>query len=254
MLKKINTFTKLKRIITFIVLILCSYYLMNCVDEKTLSTNIQRIFIMLYFILIVFLIIKFNDYFCKRYIPDLIKKIILCASVFLTLIIICLGNSIIIPVKYDVNSIDIVALDEKNTNSQGYEVWLSTIELNHKQADFKNNVYNLFLWDYRDGALYSNGEQKNNLLQLSIPKGQEVTLSFAKHAWSGKVMIKTEEKEYVYDLFEPASDTLTIDIFPKILKRNDVENIILNIGAFLCLNLLFHLLGLTVYKKIIYSD
>ena len=250
MLKKISMFTKLQKIIIFIVSILCSYYLMNCVDEKTLSTNIQRIFIMLYFILIVFLVIKFIDYLCKRYIPDSIKRIIWGACTFLTLLIICLGNSIIIPVKYDVNFLDIVALDDKNTDSQGYEVWLSTIELNHKQTDFKNNVYNLFLWDYREGALYSNGEQKNNLLQLSIPKGQEATLSFVKHAWSGKILIKTEEKENVYDLFNTTSDTLTIDIYPKILERNAVETIILNIGAFLCLNLLFYFLGVTVYKKI----
>lgn len=222
----------LRKILVVIGSLFGAYYLMNCVNKITLSTDLQRVLIVIYFfalLVIVFRIISINrEKICR-------SRSTYAISMLIIICIMYLGRHIIIPEKYQENQISIISLYDKNEKSQGYETWISKIKLGDKNIDLSKREFNSDLWEFRDGAMYTNGERTQNVLTLSAPKGKDVAVSFEKHLWSGMVSLGTGQSTETYDLFAPISETLEVTISPWRVERTFVDTVVLLFGAIVVL-------------------
>ena len=118
------------KIVSFIIKILIAFYLTMLINQGTLSTNSQFLFVLLYFILVLIL--------CNKFITNLkINKRNFVFTVLLTILTISFFG-VYIPKDYSNNKIEINILNEKNKLSEGYECWLTEIEIDNKIYEFYN--------------------------------------------------------------------------------------------------------------------
>ncbi len=207
------------KIVSFIIKILIAFYLTMLINQGTLSTNSQFLFVLLYFILVLIL--------CNKFITNLkINKRNFVFTVLLTILTISFFG-VYIPKDYSNNKIEINILNEKNKLSEGYECWLTEIEIDNKIYEF----YNLNIdttWELKDNVLFTNGS--DNKFFLFLPKAKNVNLKVSKHAWSGKIEVVVNGDRKIYDLYDENGNTLIIKIDNLSKNYNQFIQLLLFVG------------------------
>lgn len=204
----------IKRIINILTCILGAWYLMKLVDEITLSTSLQKVLIYFYFLLSLGGIIY--TYYSKVKITKESKKRfvkIKIISVLIGFFILISFRSTILPREYEQNEILIKVTNDKNDMSQGYECWITNIEVDGIVQDLSK--YDIGLdWQYKadSNLLYTNAVDSEKVLKLNLEPAKSITISFVKHAWSGKVEINSKTYNGTIDLFDSDGNQQTCNI------------------------------------------
>lgn len=244
----------IKRIINILTCILGAWYLMKLVDEITLSTNMQKILIFLYFLLALggiiytFGKVKITDEYRKRYVTIRIVSVLIG---FFTLI---LFRSSILPREYEQNEILIKVTNEKNEMSQGYECWITKIEVDGIVQDLsKLNTGSDWQYIAESNLLFTNAVDSEKVLNLNLEPAKSITISFVKHAWSGKVEINSKTYNETVDLFDSEGNQQTCNIVGYQKEINLFNRYLLFAG---CLLLIIFMLNIVLvwcnnklYKK-----
>jgi hypothetical protein len=123
----------------------------------------------------------------------------------------------------EVETLEVVALGEKNPDSLGSEVWLFDIIDDGEPIDHEKVVLGE-TWAVDDGAIRTTGEVGDSALWLGrAAKGLEVVL--LAHQYSGIVEISWGDTVEVIDLYDPEGTQVTIELPPSsplILYRTSV--------------------------------
>lgn len=234
----------IKRIINVLTCILGAWYLMKLVDEITLSTILQKILICLYFLLVLGGIIythnrKINttNKNRKRYVTI---KIISVLIGFLSLI---LFGSNILPKEYEQNEISIKGINDKNEMSQGYECWITKIEVDGITQDLsKLNTESDWQYQSESNLLFTNAADSEKKLNISLEPAKVINISFIKHAWSGKVEINSKTFNETIDLYDSEGGQQTCKIVGKQKTINLYNRYLLFTGYLLLIIFMLNIL------------
>ena len=181
--------------------VLISFYFMMLLNTSTLTTNIQRTCVMLYFFVVLNIITYFlNAYLVKKQVMP--KNSSLLISVLLTLSIVFLTGKIFIPSNHLENNISIFIQSDKNPDSQGFEARLAGVSIDNVNYSLSELDSSGSEWFF-DGNVYFGDFSHNNIvLNLHLPKAKNIKLKFVKHAWSGIIEVKTNFSVEQYDLYD----------------------------------------------------
>ena len=205
----------IKKHLDYIVIIIISgfisLYITCLINERTLTTNLQRSFIYVYFFVIIVIALhvlakKFTLIIKKNKVKKLLGGLIL----------ISLGGCLItsnyfLPRVCKANDVTINILADKNHDSQGQETWITGIKVNGVSQNIANYANNDTGWSYKENSLYGNAADSGQL-NLKLSKAKKIELSFVKHKWSGNIEIKNGDFTQIYDLYDEEGSTLITQI------------------------------------------
>ena len=109
-------------------------------------------------------------------------------------------------VEYSINNCCFVleTTGKKNSESNGYEVWIDGIIVDGKDVDL--STIELDEGWGANGRIYSNGDTKYSL-KVNLGYKESVQIRFIKHPYSGVVDVITENKNQTIDLFSETEMT-----------------------------------------------
>lgn len=238
MIKKIKFVYEKK----FFSSICISYFLTCVIEQTTILSKMQKVFVMIYFISIFTFILKFIS---KKIIIRNIKY----RSIILLLVIIVsfIFRNEFIPKIYNSTNITIQVLEQNDPASLGKEAWLITILVNNKNQNLSSfiNKEQENSWIFQDNALYGDFTKGTEPLVLHFLKAKSIRLNFGKHSWSGIIEVTTNDSSYIYNLYDDIGDELEIDIPISYEEYSFFEQIILLLGISF---IMFYLLELVDFK------
>jgi hypothetical protein len=226
-------------IIELIGNLICSIFLTYLVSTITLTTKLQVAFVFLYFVLMNFILyIIYKKY--KKIIME--KKGLLLLTVLISILVSFFSLPDIYPKVYD-SKIALVSTAEKNPSSNGNEIWISKISVDNAEVKLDNiELENNWVYNADSNSIFINGmEHKQAVLPLSLPGGNNVSITFNKHAWSGVVEVVNGDSITKEDLFSQDADKAICNIQRKIKEPVASVKVILWLGCLvtLCRSLLF---------------
>lgn len=245
----------IKRIINILTCLFGAWYLMKLVDEITLSTYLQKMMILLYFI-VVLSCITFAYYKKTKRTDDsrniyLSIKVISVSIVFFTLLL--FGDNIL-PREYTTNNILIKAVNEKNEMSQGYECWITKIEVDGVTQDLsKLSVNDDWTFNEESNSLVANAIDYEKIINLNFKSAKSITIAFVKHGWSGKVDIDSQTFNETIDLYDAEGDQQICKIYGATKQLNRVNEISLFTGYLLLMSSLLTIFLIWIRNKVVYS-
>lgn len=242
---------KVQYVFWAIISFFSAIYFMCIINEGTLTTDLQRIFISFYFwtiLLFILIIIK------KKY--GLLSELTKRKGVFGLLILLSLGMTFVswkfnMPREYLDTSVTIKVLNENNLNSQGKEAWLTEVKLDGSSVSV-DDVLEIpeTGWLKSGSALYANGEENPENLLLRVPKKKEMELQFNKHAWSGIIQVNFEGREKVYDLYDSVGGSVSIVVPAYFREYSGFTEIIILVGIFCTYFIaLYSIFTITFWKR-----
>ena len=239
-----NRFSKVLNIlITFLV----SYFLMQIINTETLSTNVQRIFIYLYFVVILFIIISILEKYVEKSLNVNKRVEIKALSFILSIIIVFTVGYRIIPDKHIGNAIEIMILDEKNTNSKGYEAILSSIRLNKVIVPLTDVDLSYSEWKYDGNNIIGDSSKNRSEFNLNLAKASSITLKFVAHQWSGIIQIKNGDYTNQYDLYDIAGSEKIVSIPVNIEEHSKISQLIMKFGLIFILSYFIYFVIAKIY-------
>lgn len=208
-----------KRILQLLVNLTASFYLMKVVDQTTLTTNLQRFFIYIYFVIFIYVL----EQIYKKYFVNLIdkneKRTILIISAVCAIILLLYKGESVIPKEYMDSQVVITTSNEKNVNSNGNEVWILSININGKSLDLKTlNSSGFTLKD--TGELVGGIDNKIGQCTIEIEANNNVDIIFGMHAWSGIAEINSNNKIERKDLFDENGSQYIFHAKPAIKEKS----------------------------------
>ena len=192
--------------------LISSVFLTYLVSRSTLTTKLQVIFVFLYF---VFMNSIFWVIYKKKMKKVLLKKRVLLGifAAFLALAGAYLSLGSIYPNQYD-TPISLVTYGEKNPEAFGREIWISNITVDD-QSLLLSDIALTEGWVYKadNNSIYINPEENMKyLLELSLPEGQKVSITFEKHNWSGIINVDNEDFVLTEDLYSQEPTQVVCEI------------------------------------------
>ena len=106
-------------------------------------------------------------------------------------------------IKTDIpRTVTLTALNDKDSRSSGYEVWIEEIAVDGKALDLQGlfNQKNVTYLYNKILLMPDNGS-----VTIEIPDGKNLELTVIKHNWSGYISISTNEYENSLNLFSKIS-------------------------------------------------
>lgn len=193
--------------ITFEIIgnLLSSAFLTYLVSIDTLTTKLQVIFVFLYFILMNYV---FHNLYQKKIKTVTTKQIyrIYALTGVLAMVLTCLSIAKIYPIHYD-SKIFLITQGESNAEAYSNEIWISNISVDDSNVDLSGlNLQGGWQYSTNDQAIYISpqyGEKIKN--ELVLPTGQNVSITFVKHEWSGIISIQNGESIITEDLYSKIS-------------------------------------------------
>lgn len=205
-----------KNIWTGIVCLLGSYYLTWCVDKTTLETLPQRLFIYIYFLIMLGLIFVLQNRYLRPFEKILPGKVVTTIlSIIVSTIILIVGFDFLIG-RYQPTHISVTAMGQTGQTHEkqnGTEVWISSIILDGKQFEL-SKIPLAQDWEYRDNNLLSYQNQPSTL-EFELPKAEKIEIYFLSHPWSGEVLVRSNQESQKLDLYrteEQGSDNVTLSL------------------------------------------
>lgn len=231
---------KIKVMLQEFLILLCSYYFMKLINSITLTTNLQRIFVFLYF---VFLFHTIAFFFGKISKPKEKKWIYMILSVGISfLLLVSCYDKINNKFIYMNQMYDIMIQNIENSSplAQGNEVWIKSITINKEIV----NLEEIELpqgWYFKDGNLVSY-DTKAEPLFIKDRKGSDVEIVFVGHTWCGNAAIQAESYYITQELTrEEAQDiSLTFDMADAFINTK-VSNFYTGI-VFIILSILIYMI------------
>lgn len=210
-----------------------SFYLMKCVDQITLTTNIQKVLVYIYFIIAISILnYLFNKTLASKCNKDEILKITVLASVCAISIILFKWDRLV-PKDYVENTITVTTLEDKDNSSQGYETWILGIEIDGKAIDLQNmNSLQGFYYREGTGELVANAQKEVGTLNLNVQAGSHVNIRLGKHSYSGMVEIKNNNKIEKINLFDEVGSDILYQIEPIVKNSSSIYNSIMLLISF----------------------
>ena len=201
-----------KKIYCFINMIICgfaAFYLMCIIKQMTLATMLQEVFIWCYFwilLLVVLWVLKVKIIESMRE-----HRIFNYIILFIILGWAITSGTKFLPEIVLPNRITISVLERKNNESQGQEVWFREISVDGltqplQIAENKKNG-----WILKGQAIYGSYADSKEL-DLILPKGKKIELTFARHSWSGMIEVQGHNYKQEHDLYLSTGDEYTIEI------------------------------------------
>lgn len=213
-----------KMLLLFISNVFSAAFLTILVDDITLTTMLQRVFIFLYFFIILNIFIITASIKLKK---RNWKVLIVSGIVAIFLIGIFGFHSF-----YKTADIKIMPIGKENTEAKGEEVWIKNIIIDGKSYD-EENYHNMDGWyfDNSSGYLVSYNEEITESMNINVTYRNEIQLVFIGHQWSGGVNVIFNNKTYFYDLY--SSEGVDIE-----KTFTDIEG-----KSFICLQNIFVIFG-----------
>lgn len=203
---------KTKVMLQEFLILLCSYYFMKLINSITLTTNLQRIFVFLYFAFLFHIIAFFFGKISKQKEKKWIYMILSVCISFL-LLVSCydkMNNKFIyMNQMYDIM---IQNIESSSSLAQGNEIWIKSITINEEIVDLEE-IELPQGWYFKDGNLVSY-DTKAEPLFIKDRKGSDVEIVFVGHTWCGNAAIQAESYYITQELTrEEAQDiSLTFDM------------------------------------------
>ncbi|RPF42144.1 hypothetical protein EDD70_2887 [Hydrogenoanaerobacterium saccharovorans] len=211
-----------------------SYYLTWYIDKTTLETLLQRIFVFIYFLIILGLLAVF--WFRCFKLPKMTfrnKTFKVLLSIIVAVVTLTGGFEMFIG-RYQPMNISVTALGQAgktHEEQKGTEVWINQILVKGKTYDL-SQVPLTEGWEYREGVLLSYQNQPNTL-KFQLPPGERTEISFISHPWSGEVVINNGIQEQKIDLYSSsAGEQYTLKL-PGVPKKIDIQGAIIIFSCFL---------------------
>lgn len=223
---------KTKNVLISIYCIFPALFCLCYINELTLTTRIQQVFVFVYLeifftIITWFLQMKFKSVQQKK--GKWMNWAVIGGAFFATVIF----SDSIMPQYYEDGIITISVSDDKNINSNGREIWLSQINVNKKDIDLMELADQNEGWIYSEGTLYANKDNDPQPLQLSLRKNSPVELFFLKHEWSGMADIQFGNELQTHDLYERERGGLELHVQPQGEQYTGVMRMVLISGFFI---------------------
>ncbi len=133
----------------------------------------------------------------------------------------------------DYKNISITSLKDKNELSQGTEVWITSVIVDNNNIDLENIKHD-DNWIYTSNCLVFVGNEASEV-NLKVPLYSEVKISFMKHPYSGKVLVKNSDVEKEYDLYSENSNNI---MYNSVNKNIPLFSILLNSIIYLVITLI----------------
>lgn len=204
-------------------------YLTGIINEETLTTTLQRIFVCIYLILGMSIFLYYAN---KNIIGKASKKLKIFAAILALLSAVIMREELI-PKKYEDKYVEVTLLEEKNVNSRGHEAWITNVLLNNKVIKYSD--LNMSGWVLQGSTIYANNEMDAARLVIYVPKKKELCIEFGKHAWSGIVAVRYNESVEIYDLYSPDDESLNICIPVTPMRYDRCINYLMGIGLYFLL-------------------
>ena len=195
---------------------LSAFFLTKLIDDVTLVTNMQRIFVFLYFMTGSGAV---SWIWMKKW-----KRVLWKQLIFSVVIAACFMIAAVPRLFYKNAKIQISPAESSNNNSLGSEIWLKEIRVDgnvHAVSQYENRKG----WYIEDssGSLVSYGEDFTQPVNMEVRYQDQVQLLFIAHKWSGKVKVETRNDSFVYDLYsKQGTDVIRIFTFADTLQRMGV--------------------------------
>lgn len=227
----------MKRVFQLIIIILNSWYLTEAVDQVTLDSKLQYIFVFIYFCFLCTLVVfLFNKFLVQTQRKRHSTKLQVY-SLIIAIIVILIGGEGFNHHKYQATEIEIVAKGEKNISSQSTEVWITGVTVDNNEEDlhrFEHPGY----WEIREDALLSTTNQPAEV-KLNFPPAENINISFLKHDWSGIILIKDGQEKKEIDLYSKKSENYIYEV----KSNKSTQFSVLSVKDYLLAYILLH--GLT---------
>lgn len=206
---------KLKKILGQILLLLfcslVSYYLTWTIDKITLETDMQFLFVFIYFLVATYIVCLL----LKKRIPGTKPKqnvlyLIVSGILSIAIIISCFDFFLGLYKPMKINITAVGTSVEMKEGQKGTEVWLHKVTVNNKQVNLEE-ILPTEGWENRDGVLLSYQNQPNTLT-LEFSNVKNITMKFLSHPWSGTVIVDNGFQKEQLDLFNPDMAGSYIDL------------------------------------------
>ena len=206
---------KLKKILGQILLLLfcslVSYYLTWTIDKITLETDMQFLFVFIYFLVATYIVCLL----LKKRIPGTKPKqnvlyLIVSGILSIAIIISCFDFFLGLYKPMKINITAVGTSVEMKEGQKGTEVWLHKVTVNNKQVNLEE-ILPTEGWENRDGVLLSYQNQPNTLT-LEFSNVKNITMKFLSHPWSGTVIVDNGLQKEQLDLFNPDMEGSNVDL------------------------------------------
>ena len=224
----------LKKAITIILCIICSMYLYMLVCSENEYTVYQKTFMIVYFVLLLLLVKHIFDKYVgnKMQIKRRNKVLLLSITGIIVLSLCVWKKNEIVPKFYDDKVISVIALNEKNENSESNEVRICEVKINGEIIEL-TQIPLADGWSYDDQANVLVCYPVNKCpIEISALNAHSITISFIKHGWSGLVEIVGNDTSNIIDLYDANSSTHEYNITFG-MSTNIYQKVISYIGFFI---------------------
>ena len=201
--------SKMKIFLAICICALPAFYLLEVINEITLATLLQKIFVWCYLEVILSIVLLCIVSKVVYIFKD--NKWIGIAITLLALVIGAVTSTCSLPQKIEETKMMVEILPEMNSESEGREVWINEIRVDGISKRLDSTKITDNGWILKDNSIY--GEYNNSgRLELLLPKGKKYELKFGKHAWSGIIEVVCHDQKKVIDLYAPEKDTYVLEL------------------------------------------
>ena len=155
--------------------------------------------------------------------------------------------------KYETTKVKITSLEDKNKDSNGYNVVINNIYSGDYIDNFKIKSFD-FGW-YNLNSRIKDKAEKEGSIELILPSAKKHTIEFLKNGESSKIKLEYNDKEEIIDLYNKnwKEDEWGEEIFEYSIKSNkldffsikNISDIIFTFIIFVLINLIW----LKIYHK-----
>lgn len=230
----------IKKVLILFANLLSSFYLMKAVDQITLTTNLQRCLIFIYFLVTIYILDYFYYKWLAKHLNKNEKKLIILISLLGALFFVQYKGMDLIPKEYIDSQISITTSNEKNTNSNGNEVWILGINIDGNPIDLKSlESISGFTEKEDSGALVAIGGEENGICNIDVKGNSNVDIIFGMHAWSGVVYINNLDKYEKLDLYDVNSSQYVYHIEPNINEMSNQYKVCMIVSSYIVISCIF---------------
>lgn len=188
---------------------LIAFYWVCVINQLTLTTAVQRVFVWLYLEIMLSLIFmairnKVILFLKNNRLPGIAILVLVLGAGLLV-------SGRFIPQKTESTEISVKILNDMNESSSGREVWLYKIYADGLAKPVEIAENKACGWTLQGTAVYGNYDTSQTL-QFWLPKGENYQLVFGKHAWSGIIEVESNGQKTVVDLYAPEQGEYMLDV------------------------------------------
>ena len=152
------------------------------------------------------------------------------------------------PLRAEISELQIVATGNRNSQSNGSEVWVSRL-VTREGVEPVDRFSAGEGWEIREGLWFSSYSKGALVWRGTI--SEKLQLVFVSHPWSGIVEVTWNGQSQFVDLFDPAGGEIILDLIPSPPTQPSLTRRFLFMsGVSLGIGLLILLLGVWLFKRL----